>query len=37
MAQVMGEVDQELADFVMDHLRDAKGPAALVEGLEAVS
>lgn len=37
MKDLLGEVDEDLADFVIEHLRDKKGPDDLVEGLEPVS
>lgn len=37
MKDLLGEVDEDLADFVLEHLRDKKGPDELVDGLEPVS
>ncbi|KAK8865624.1 hypothetical protein IAR55_000768 [Kwoniella newhampshirensis] len=36
MTDFLGELDQDLADFVLEHLRDRKGADELVEGLEPV-
>lgn len=33
----LGELDEDLADFVLEHLRDRKGANDLVDGLEPVS
>lgn len=32
----LGELDQDLADFVMEHISERKGPEALVDELQAV-
>ena len=37
MKALLGEVDEDLADFVLEHLRDRKGPEELTEGIEPVS
>lgn len=36
MKALLGEVDDDLADFVIEHLRDHKGADELVDGLEPV-
>ncbi|WWD18199.1 hypothetical protein CI109_102649 [Kwoniella shandongensis] len=36
MVDLLGELDQDLADFVLEHLRDRRGADDLVEGLEPV-
>ena len=36
MKDLLGEVDEDLAEFVLEHLRDRKGPDDLVDGLEPV-
>ena len=36
MKDLLGEVDQDLADFVQEHLKERKGPKELVGGLEPV-
>jgi hypothetical protein len=37
MKGLLGEVDEDLADFVLEHLKERKGAADLVEGIEPVS
>ena len=37
MKDLLGEVDEDLADFVLEHLRDKKGAAEIIEGIEPVS
>ena len=34
--EYLGEIDDDLVMFVIEHLKDRKGPAKLVEGLEPV-
>ena len=36
MTGFLGEVDADLGDFVLEHLRDKKRPDDLVDGLEPV-
>ncbi|KAK1927911.1 hypothetical protein DB88DRAFT_56444 [Papiliotrema laurentii] len=36
MKGLLGEVDEDLADFVLEHLKERKGAADLVEGIEPV-
>ncbi|KAL7423581.1 hypothetical protein Q5752_001161 [Cryptotrichosporon argae] len=36
IADVMGELDEDLAEFVFEHIRERKGPEDLEEGLEPV-
>ena len=36
MKDLLGEVDEDLVDFVLEHLREKKGPGSLVDGLEPV-
>lgn len=37
IADVLGGADQDLADFVIDHITQRKGPGELVDDLSAVS
>ena len=37
MRDLLGEVDEDLADFVLENLRNKKGPNRLVEDLEPVT
>lgn len=37
MTGFLGEVDEDLGDFVIEHIREKKGPDELVKGLEPVS
>lgn len=32
----LGEVDEDLVDFCVEHVREKKGPDELVDGLEPV-
>ncbi|RXK35530.1 hypothetical protein M231_07209 [Tremella mesenterica] len=36
MRHFLGEVDDDLVDFVLEHLRARKGPNSLIEGIEPV-
>lgn len=36
MVKYLGEMEEDLIMFVLEHLKDHKGPAKLVEGLEPV-
>ncbi|ORX35471.1 hypothetical protein BD324DRAFT_632974 [Kockovaella imperatae] len=36
MKDLLGEVDQDLADFVLEHLRERKKAADLIDGLEPI-
>ena len=36
MRDFLGEVDEDLADFVLENIRDKKAPEELVDGLEPV-
>ncbi|KAK4687335.1 RNA-binding protein 25, partial [Tremellales sp. Uapishka_1] len=36
MTDFLGEADEDLANFVLEHVREKKGPSELVEGLEPV-
>ena len=36
MKESLGDVDDDLVMFVIEHLKDRKGPSKLVEGLEPV-
>jgi len=37
ITEAIGELDQDLADFVMEHITARKGPEELVEELSPVS
>ncbi len=37
MRDILGEVDEDLADFILEHLRERKGADDLIEGIEPVS
>lgn len=37
LVEYLGEVDQDLADFIMENIAERKRPDAMVEGLEPVS
>lgn len=36
MRNLLGEVDEDLADFIFEHLREHKGPDNLFDDLEPV-
>jgi RNA-binding protein 25 len=37
MKELLGDVDEDLADFVLEQVRERKSPDDVVEGLEPVS
>ena len=37
MKHFLGEVDEDMVDFILENLRDRKGPQDVIEGIEPVS